>query len=354
MTLAASLFRVLLLFALLPACAAVQAQPVDLYAGSVPVASQDEAERLRALGPALRSALIRASGDPTLAADARLPAVLERAPSLLQSFGWRQEVEAGPDGSPVLRDHFYARFDPAGVDAALAELGRTVGGERPRSLVWLVIDDGGTRRIASAAQAAALGALTRTARERGIELLLPSMDAEDRARIDADALWAGSAADGLAAAFRYGAAAALVVRLARSGAGWSARFTLADGGRPDEWSATFPDANTALAAAAAGLADRLAQRFGLGVAERVVADYAITVTGVAGADDYARVLASLGGLSVVSALAPTGAEGSTLTLSATLTVTPARLRQVLSIDGVLAFDDGALAGERRIALRLLR
>lgn len=346
------LLALLALLLLLPQV--LRAQPADLYTGSAPVAGQDEAERVRALGPALAAALVRASGDATLAADARLPAVLERAPALVQSFGWRQEVESGPGGAPVLRDYLQARFDPAGVQAVLAELGRSVWNERPRSLVWLVIDDGSTRRIASAAQAAALGALTRTARERGIELALPAMDAEDLARIDPDTLWGGPSSAGLAAASRYGTPVALIVRLSRSGPGWGARFTLVDGGRPDDWSATFPDANAALSAAAAGLADRLAQRFALAAAERVVADYVVSVSGVAGAEDYARVVAYLGGLSVVSAFAPTGAEGGTLTLSATLTVTPARLRQVLAIGGVLGFDEGALADERRIALRLLR
>jgi hypothetical protein len=354
MTPAAALLRLFALCALMLAAAPSRAQPADLYTGSAPVAGQDEAERARALGPALASALVRASGDATLLADARLPSVLERAPALVQSLGWRQEVETGPGGAPVLRDYLQARFDPVGVQAALGELGRSVWNERPRTLVWLVIDDGSTRRIAAAAQVAALGALTRTARERGIDLVLPVMDAEDVARIDPDTLWGGPSAAALAAASRYGTPVALIARLSRSGSGWGARFTLVDGGRPDDWSGTFPDANAALAAAASGLADRLAQRFALAAAERVVADYVVSVSGVAGAEDYARVMAYLSGLSVVSAFAPTGADGATLTLSATLTVTPARLRQVLAIGGVLGFDEGALADERRIALRLLR
>jgi hypothetical protein len=348
-------YALLLCLLLLQALAApAAAAPVDLYAGEAPVAAQDEAERSRALAPALLSALVRASGDPTLATDARLPGVLEQAPRLLQSFGYRQVVETGADSAPVLRDYLQARFDPAGLQGALAALGRGVWSERPRTLVWLVIDDGSTRRIASAAQVAALGALSRTAQQRGIEFVLPAMDAEDLARIDPDTLWGGPSSAALAAASRYGTPVALVARLSRSGTGWSARLTLADGGRPEDWASNFGDANAALAAAANGLADRLAQRFALAAAERVVADYEVTIAGIAGADDYARVMAYLGGLSVVQSFAPRAAEGSTLSIAATLTVAPARLRQVLAIAGVLAFDEGALADERRIALRLVR
>jgi hypothetical protein len=334
--------------------AVARAQVADLYSGSAPVAGQDEAERTRAIGPALVSALIRASGDPTLAGDPRLPDVLAQAPAWLQNFGYRQETQTVAGAAPVVRDYLQARFDPAGVESALDALGRTVWRERPRTLLWLVIDDGSTRRIASAAQVAALGALTRVATERGIEIVLPQMDAEDVARIDPDTLWGGPSSAGLAGASRYGAPVALIVRLAREGSGWSARFTLVDGGRPDDWSADFPDAGAALAAAAGGLADRLAQRYAMAAAERVVADYTVAIAGVASAEDYARVMAYLAGLSVVSAFQPVAAEGSTLTLAATLTVTPARLRQVLSLGGVLAFDEGALADERRIALRISR
>jgi hypothetical protein len=347
-------FAPLLLALLASAPAPVHAQVADLYTGSAPVAGQDEAERARALGPALVSALVRASGDPTLAGDPRLPAVLEQAPRWLQNFGYRQEVDTSAGGTPVVRDYLQARFDPAGVQSALESLGRTLWRERPRTLVWLVIDDGSTRRIASAAQVAALTALTGEARERGIEIVLPAMDAEDIARIDPDTLWGGPSNAGLAAASRYGTPVALIVRLSRAGAGWSARLTLVDGARPDDWSGSFADAGAALAAAAGGLADRLVQRYAMAAAERVVADYTVAIAGVTSAEDYARVTAYLGALSVVSAFQPAAAEGSTLTVAATLTVTPARLRQVLALGGVLAFDEGALADDRRIALRLLR
>lgn len=336
------------------ALGSAHAEVVDLYTGTAPVASQDEAERTRALRAALVSALVRASGDSTLTGDARLAPLLEQAPQWVQNFGYRQEVEATGGSTPVVRDYLQARFDPVQVAAGLESLGRSVWGERPRTLLWLVIDDGSTRRIASAAQVSALDALTRHARERGISIQLPTMDAEDLARVDANTLWEGSSAAAYAASARYGTPIALVVRLARSGAGWTARFGLADGGRGDSWSGTFADANAALVAAAGGLADRLAQRFAVAATERVVGDYTINIAGINSAEDFARVQSYLAGLSVISTFATTGAEGTTLTVAATLTVSPARLRQVLAVGGVLAFDDGALADARRIGLRLVR
>jgi hypothetical protein len=338
----------------LVAIGSARAEVVDLYTGTAPVASQDDAERTRALRAAFVSALVRASGDSTLTGDSRLAPLLDQAPQWVQNFGYRQEVEASGGSAPVVREYLQARFDPEQVAAALAALGRTVWTERPRTLLWLVIDDGSTRRIASAAQVSALDALTRHARERGISIQLPTMDAEDLARVDANTLWEGSSAAAYAASTRYGTPIALVVRLARTGTTWNARFSLADGGRGDDWSDNFADANAALIAAAGGLADRLAQRYAVAAVERVVADYVIAISGIDSAEDFARVQSYLAGLSVITTFATTGAEGTTLTVAATLTVAPARLRQMLAMGGVLAFDEGALADERRIALRLVR
>ena len=59
-------------------------------------------------------------------------------------------------------------------------------GPPPATLVWLVIDDGTRKTVASASQVAALGAMTGVAAERGIELKFPTLDGSDLARVDAD------------------------------------------------------------------------------------------------------------------------------------------------------------------------
>src|SRR5688572_165898 len=125
------------------------------------------------------------------------------------------------------------------------------------TLVWLVIDDGTRKTIASAAQVAALTPMTTKAAERGIALAFPELDGNDLARIDADTLWSGDPRKALAAAQRYRAAQALVARLSRSGASWNGRMTLVDAYGAEEWLAQHPDSSSVLVDAASGLADRL-------------------------------------------------------------------------------------------------
>lgn len=331
-------------------CGLATATAQDLYAGEAAVATQDAAERERALRPALLGALIRASGDAAVGRAPTIDAVLDEAPRIVRSFGYRQSLEPGPDGRPLTRQFLVAQFDPAEVARLLASLDRAVWRERPTTLVWLVIDDGSTKRIATAAQAGALAPLLRQAELRGIRLVLPAMDVEEAARITADGLWNDPPAGALAAARRYGAGVVLIARLARTAGGWSGRYTLADGARPDEWSGSYADANTALIAAAAGHADRLAVRYAIAPSERVVADYTLWIRGIGDAATYARVLAYLGTLSVLEGATPAGADGDRLLLAARLNVTPERLRTVLATGGLLAFDEAALAEAGQIRL----
>ncbi len=332
------------------AAAALPAAAQDIYVGEAAVATQDAAERERALKPALLAALIRASGDAGIGREAAIDVALEDAPRIVRTFSYRQSVETGPDGRPLTRQFLVAQFDPDAVARILARLNRAVWRERPTTLVWLVIDDGSTKRIANAAQVGALVPFTRQAETRGIRVVFPTMDAEDAARVTAAGLWNDPPANALAAARRYGAAVALIVRLARTATGWDARYTLADGARPEEWGGNYSDANTALIAAAAGHADRLAARYAIAPSERVIADYRLRICGIDQAATFARVLAYLGTLSVFETFAPVGADGGCLMLTARLNVAPERFRLALATGGVLAFDEAALAEGGQIRL----
>lgn len=322
-----------------------------LYTGESLVASQDEAERARALGPALLQALVKASGDAALATDPRATPLIEQAPALLQRYSYRQSVETVA-GQPVPRTWLVAQFDPEGVERALRGIGRSSWVERPATMVWLVIDDGGAKRIASAAQVEALGALTQAAAARGVALVFPQMDPQDYAAADPQVLWEGSPGKALGAAARYNASCALVARLERSGQGWRGRFTLVDGGGSLDWNASYADANSVLAAGAAGLADRLSQRYAIPPADRQPGDYTLWIADVRSPVDYGTALSYLENLSVVSAISPVGADGDRLLVQARLEVTLDRLRVLLALQDVLSFDDTVETVGAQATLRL--
>jgi hypothetical protein len=314
----------------------LQAEDLALYTGETPVASQDEAERTHALPAALAQALVRVSGDGSVASDPALQPKLEAAPQLMRQFSYRQVNEPGPGGAPQSHLYLSAQFDPAGVNQILGELKRPVWGqERPQTLVLLVVDSGGPKQIASAAQAAALSPLTRAAELRGIPLKFPLMDPDDLIRIDEAAAWEGDAAKIAGAAQRYGTPLTFLVRLNRAGSGWTGRFTLFEqfgGSAPENWSTTFPDAASVLSAAAGGLADRLAHRYAMAGVQTKPTEYRVWVDKLDNADDYGRVLKYLSGVSGVRAVEPEAASGDSILFKLTMTMTLERFRQVLTFE----------------------
>jgi hypothetical protein len=331
--------RLLALFLALTAAATAHAQPAaSTYAGEVPVATQDEDERDSALGPALVNALVKASGDPGLRNEAQEVAQANAA-GLLRQYSYRQ-VEESVDGKTEVRTLLVAQFDRAGVEDLLTQLGRAVwSGPRPPVLVWLLIDDGALKRIASDAQSSALGALTGAASERGLTLQFPRMDLEDTQRADPEALWSGPASSAAEATKRYATPYALIARLSRTATGWSGRFTLTDGSTGTDWTASGADSNTVLTAGANGLAERLMRRYSIAPEEREVADFRVAVAGLRSAADYGTVLEFLGNLPAVGAAVPEGADGERLLLKLTLNVSLERFRQMLALERVLEFDD---------------
>jgi uncharacterized protein len=232
-------------------------------------------------------------------------------------------------------------FDPA-----------TRGAPSSATLVWLVVDDGTRKTIASAAQVAALGALTETAAARGVALEFPQLDGNDLARIDADTLWSGDTRKAYVAAQRYGTPTVLVARLSRNGALWQGRMTLIDAFGREDYSAQHPDSSSVLVDAASGLAERLAKRRVALEDERVVADHELWIAGVSSARDYGRVLKYLESLPVVESVMPQGADGDRLLVKARLTVRLERLQQLLALGSTLALDDPASANGPAV-LRLL-
>ena len=321
---------------------------MPIYEGdAVLAAGQDETSE-PALRAALQQVLIKVSGDRSLGSDAALGPALAQARGMLLSVTTRPG--AAGDGSSRL----VANFDPGRVHDLLASLGRPIWhADRPPLLVWLAIDDGSHKQIASANQISALSAMTQRAHERGVPLMLPRMDGLDQNRINPVTLWAAPPQTVIAASQRYGVQAMLVIRLTR-GAPWRARQTLIDGRAYEEWEQSDAQSNALLIAAIDGAADRLARRYAVEPEGAAIGAVEWWVDGIASAADYAHVIGYLGSLEFVRSAQPLRAEANQLLLRLDLAVSERRLRQLLAIDRRLELVAPAAEGTAESAhLRLV-
>lgn len=321
--------------------APLQAADVAIYAGSAEVPSQSDADRSAGLRAAFRSALVKASGERRLQSDPAIAAYDANIASLAERYSYREQVQTASDGSSRTRLMLDVDFDPQSVDNALRALGYPQWGrERPTVLVWLVIDNQGNKQIASAFQRSALTPLLDTAALRGLPLQLPRMDGIDLGRVNPITLWDAPVAAVVSASQRYNARVILVARLQKQTSGWTARYTLIDGMEAQQWEARDGFSGGLLELAAHGAADRVAQRYALSSSGPARGVVTVWVDQVQTATDFARVLDYLGKLSAVRDLKPQAATYGRLQLSMDVTVGTARLRQLLSQDGVLTMPPG--------------
>lgn len=245
-----------LFWALVAATAPLAAQGRDdaLYRSNVTITGQREASRIAAYRDCLALVLVKLSGDPSIADDARYPAIAETAARLVQRFSYRDLLAHKPlkdeQGTYDRPYELTVVFDRAGVDAAVRALGRTPWlGPRPRILLVL-----GVENFAATYTLSADGAIDRSADMResldrateraGLTVALPQYADLAARRIDRQATLA-KRDDAMALARDSDAVLSGRIAFSEQALSWIEEWRLDAGGRQMVWqsrSTTFDDA----------------------------------------------------------------------------------------------------------------
>lgn len=314
-----SLFRCLR-FALLPALlvvASARAVTVpNLYETAQPV----DGSRDAAFVEALKTVLVRVSGQRDAAL--RVGEISDPR-KYVQRFGFTagNVLEVG--------------FDAASVDRLLSNAGLPIWGrERPATVVMFGVEEAGAWRwLAADTPAREREAIEKTARERGLPLKWPVMDAQERSEASSDS-------PGLMqAATRYGADAVLLGR-ARGGV---VQWTLLS--------------NDGAAQASGGLddgvhlaADSFARVFAASGSS--LGSVIVEVAGIADLNAYAATLNYLEGMTLVRGVALEQVTGDKMRFRLAVRGDAATLRRAIALDHRLVPTDAADgAAADRLAFR---
>ena len=286
----------------LPGMAPRAVEVPGLYEAEVPVSSQEAAARENALGRALRQVFSKVSGRREVGSNPLLAAALDTPGRFVQQYQYR--VAAPADASSSAREalRLWARFDADVVDGVVRDAGLPVWGRsRPALLVWLSIDTGGQREWVAADHAAGyVASMRESAARRGIPVVAPLLDLQDRAAVNTAETWSGFFDPLRAASARYGSEAVLVGRLRSPGASlWEARWTLLLEEGEQHWTTRSDLPELLLEAAAHDAADLLAARYASLADRQSTGRVDLVVTGVRSLEDYARALRYLGTLDEV-------------------------------------------------------
>lgn len=302
----------------------------DLYAAKVPVANKSAAARADALRRALAEVMVRVSGDPRVAQFAQAEAILDRAQSLVQLYGYQQRnvSDAGgktPDKRGQAPDaktngsgsdettvalKLRAVFDGSALEAAMLEAGLPVwGSSRPVTMVWLLANG---ELVTQAGPAEIVNAMKAAAERRGVPLRFPPAAAATSGPVKPADIRNGHIARLMMVSRGYGTEHVLTGQIDGQTADWR---LIEDGNVLSRWHDRGEPPAVLAASAVGHSAAVYARRYAAVGAEhgRVM----VAVQGIGGARGYTRVRAFLAGLTAVEAVTPVLVDAKTVVFRVT-------------------------------------
>lgn len=278
----------------------------DLYRAEVEVVDKGREARTEGFRAALEQVVVKVAGSSRVLSDPALEPLLENPARFVQQYRY-ERLEPDPDAGdaepaqaettaedgeappPPPAYRLEVRFGQSQVERALREREITVWGPyRPQVLVWLAYDDGRQRALVAADDERDTDEVVlEAARRRGLPLLLPLLDTEDRGRVDYLDVQGGFLDSVRQASERYRAGLVLVGHVYRGSDGWRGEWTLlqADGRRG--WLTRADSAEATVEAGVGGLADRLAAELAGREGER--SRVRMRVIDTESLEDYARL-----------------------------------------------------------------
>nr|MBS0020204.1 DUF2066 domain-containing protein [Gammaproteobacteria bacterium] len=327
---------VAMLLWLIPGAVALASQEA-LYAARVPVASQDQGERQHAFRRAFEQVLTKVSGQRTLPSHPVITEALSRPEGYVAQFRYYSELEpaTGSDESPSRALQLWAQFDAAAVDALLRDAHVAVWGQaRPSVLLWFAVEEAtgpvvlgadGSNRLTTV--------LEDTADRRGLPLILPLLDLEDRAQLSEGNLWGGFEEDILAASRRYQSEAVLVGRAYRLLSNqWEIRWKLYLTESSRDWSSRGDALEPLLEEGIHQAAGYIAERFLAANSSTAAAGMALVVGGIKSLRDYANLVGYLQALEAVKAVQVEKLQGDRVWFLLTVRGGTSALRDALALN----------------------
>ncbi len=327
-----------LMTCILPVAHAVRVP--GLYEADVAVPDQSNGARVQGVQNALRTVIIKLTGDQAVPARAEVEPILRAAERYLLQYRYQEVKPAGqpdPAGAGVLR--LWAQFSQAALDRDLRGAGLSIwGAERPSTLAWLAVgDESGWRWAGGEGSDDSLQTLTEArARARGLGVIFPLLDLDDDARIGAGAVAATDIGAIGQASERYHADSVLAVAFDSPAPGsWRAHWTLLLGSETQQWSSEGQQLDALLHEGIDVLANHLARRFATAGAGAEQTGVTLNVVAVNSATGYARALHYLESLNSVTAVQVTEVANDNVTFELSAYGGADGVRQAITLGRVL-------------------
>ncbi len=359
-SLANNLFRLLgmaVLSGILLSVPAALALPVSgLYQQHVAVENESLAERNRAYQVAFRRMIVKVTGDERWLEQERIRSATGDAGDYVQAFAYTTEEAAGPiAGQRFIEVQFSAPL----IDQLLASENIPVwGGNRPSVLIWMVLQDATGRRsmLNSESGGEIIDFMRRFGEERGLPIIFPLLDIEDRRNLPADAIWTQDELAIKAASNRYDPDSILAGRLLFTATGelvglWQFLFM-------DEalvFDGFDTDLESYLEQPLSRITSQLSGYFALVPGGQSEQSVRLRVDGIRNFSDYSALVDYVRGIGLVQAADIVSVDGERLDLQLDLRGSADQLFNLIALDrDLLPVNSGDNAGSSLLHYRWMR
>lgn len=301
-----------------------------LYDHEIEVQAQGDAERRRAYREALSAVIVKVTGEERWLQSSTAERALRDAQSYVQQVSYRNTTTAGQAKTLIS-----ITFDKELVDSMLLAGGMPVWDRnRPSILLWLSVQgvDGQRELLASDSDHPALVAVREFARQRGVPILLPVMDFEDRRNLPADVAWSLDEEAIRKASARYGADSILSGRVLFSSADnlvglW--QFLFRD--QVEVFDSFEKDLPTYLHGALNRVSGELATHFAIKGVDTASSRVTLRVEGINDAASYVALLVYIQELAVVDRVVTSLLDGHNVELDVGLSGSPFLFTEFISL-----------------------
>lgn len=307
----------------------------DLYEATVPLEQDTQAQRAAAFREAMQAVLVRVVGNTELASGPETSDLIRQSEAYVQQFRRTREGD------------FWVRFDGQAINKALTELGLQIwGSERPSVLLLLAVDRGGGERYILSAEDelpdpdndALREQLQTEAETRGLPMVFPLMDAQDRDVLSFNEVWGGFDQSLSSVGLRYDADAILLGRYSLD-AVRDVRWTLYEADQAYRWEGV-------LESGIPGAADEFALRYAVATGAALEGEIGVAIAGIESLQDYGRTLRYLEGLTAIETVSVRRIEGDKAVFGLRLRGNLENVDQAIRLGGVLKPDlDGTTGSE---------
>ena len=323
----------------------VHAAKVDwLYDVDVPVVDQSGAERSNAFRTALAVVLQRITGLTEIPQTDTVKAALDDPQRYLVEYRYREDSMVDSDGVENRQLILAVHFSEAAMLKLIGDARLPLwSSNRPTTVAWIAVADGGTRSVLGADDPSGLLlAIRERAKARGLPLVVPAMDADERGQISPTVVWDGMVDVLEPASERYAADELLIGHLNHDPSGsWAAEWELRQNGTEQRFSIYSASAEEAGAAIVDRIADDLVARYVVHSGDDRQLE--IRVDGIANVQDYGALLGYLDSLEFIDSVRVDEVTHDAVSLSLETHTQWDRLRDLFALDGRLKPSEGANA-----------